>query len=57
MPMFIYHYMILNIIVNVPEGEDVCFPFLIINVTICYSWCAGCGLFFHRENLFGYARV
>lgn len=57
MPMFIYHYMILNIIVNVPEGEDVCFPFLFINVTICYSWCAGCGLFFHRENLFGYARV
>ena len=29
MPMFIYHYMILNIIVNVPEGEDVCFPFLL----------------------------
>lgn len=47
MPMFIYHYMILNIIVNGPAGRGrmLFFPIL-IDVTICYGHRAGRRLFF-----------
>ena len=46
MPMFIYHYMILNIIVNGPAGRGrmLFFPIL-IDVTICYGYRAGRGFF------------
>lgn len=46
MPMFIYHYMILNIIVNGPAGRGrmLFFPIL-IDVTICYGYRAGRRLF------------
>ena len=46
MPMFIYHYMILNIIVNGPAGRGrmLFFPIL-IDVTICYGHRAGRGFF------------